>query len=185
MKKLFNYFLKGVLLIVPIFLSCYILLLGIAWVDNILPFEVPGLGLVIIISATTFFGYLATFFFLEPLFQSVEKLIGKIPLVNIIYSSLKDFTSAFVGDKKKFNKAVMVVINNNTNLMKPGFITSEDLNNIGLPGMVVVYFPHSYNFSGNIFIVESHNVKPIYSSSSDVMKFIVSGGISGSINMKE
>jgi uncharacterized membrane protein len=185
MKKLFNYFLKGLLLIVPIFLSCYILLLGITWVDNIIPLEIPGLGLAIIISATTFFGYVATFLFLEPLLLSAEKFIGKIPLVNIIYSSLKDFTAAFVGDKKKFNKAVLVVMNKNTNLMKPGFITSEDLANIGLPGMVVVYFPHSYNFSGNIFIVESQNVKQIYSSSADVMKFIVSGGISGSINMNK
>ena len=87
--------------------------------------------------------------------------------------------NSFVGDKKKFNKPVLVKVENN--LYKPGFVTSDDLKDIGLPGMVSVYLPHSYNFSGNVFLTDKKNIKPLKNSSSEVMKYIVSGGISGKI----
>ena len=87
--------------------------------------------------------------------------------------------TSFVGEKKKFNKPVLVKVE--TNLFKPGFVTSDDLKNVGLSGKVSVYLPHSYNFSGNVFITNKKNVIPLKNSSSDVMKYIVSGGISGSI----
>ena len=66
---------------------------------------------------------------------------------------------------------------------KPGFVTSEDLKNIGLPGKVSVYLPHSYNFSGNVFISDKKNITPLSNPSSEVMKYIVSGGISGKIKV--
>ena len=71
----------------------------------------------------------------------------------------------------------------NDNIMKPGFVTAKDLKEIGLPGLASVYFPHSYNFSGNVFLVDRKLIKPIKSSTSEVMKYIVSGGVSGSIRV--
>ena len=87
--------------------------------------------------------------------------------------------TSFMGEKKKFNKPVLVKVE--SSLYKPGFVTSSDLKEIGLPGKVSVYLPHSYNFSGNVFITDKKNVIPLKNSSSEVMKYIVSGGISGSI----
>jgi uncharacterized membrane protein len=87
--------------------------------------------------------------------------------------------TSFVGEEKKFNKPVLVKVE--SNLFKPGFVTSEDLKNVGLKGKVSVYLPHSYNFSGNVFITEKKNIIPLKNSSSEVMKYIVSGGISGAI----
>ena len=111
--------------------------------------------------------------------QIVEDLIKKVPLLNLIYSSVKDLMNSFMGDEKKFNEPVLVKFE--SNIYKPGFVTSEDLKEINLPGMVSVYLPHSYNFSGNVFITDKKNIKPLKNTSADVMKYIVSGGISGKI----
>ena len=46
-------------------------------------------------------------------------------------------------------------------------------------GKVVVYFPHSYNFSGELFIVPKERVKALDVNSSELMKFVVSAGLSG------
>ena len=59
------------------------------------------------------------------------------------------------------------------------FISLEDISVIGEPEMVAVYFPHSYNVSGNVFLVPKSKVKTLTGlKSSDVMKFMVSGGVS-------
>jgi uncharacterized membrane protein len=64
-------------------------------------------------------------------------------------------------------------------LFKMGFVTSRELAKISLEGYVAVYFPHSYNFSGNVFLVPEEKIKAVRANSSDFMKFIVSGGVMG------
>ena len=76
--------------------------------------------------------------------------MNKIPLVKLIYSAVKDLLNAFVGEKKKFNKPVLVEINRENKLYQIGFITQADLTELGLNDMVSVYFPHSYAFSGSL-----------------------------------
>jgi uncharacterized membrane protein len=99
-------------------------------------------------------------------------------LVKVIYSSIKDLLSAFVGKERKFNTPVLVTVNPVSDLEKMGFLTQEDVSHIGIEGKkVAVYFPHSYNFSGEMFIVPAAQVKKINAAASDVMKFIVSGGV--------
>ncbi len=58
-----------------------------------------------------------------------------------------------------------------------GFVTQEDLSSFNLPGVVAVYMPHSYAFSGNLFFVDKSKIKPFKGESSNLMKFIVSGGV--------
>ena len=86
---------------------------------------------------------------------------------------------AFVGDKRKFNKPVLVTMNKENNLYQIGFITQEDLKELGLNEMVAVYIPQSYAFAGHHFLVPKENVKSLNVSGTIAMKFIVSGGISG------
>jgi uncharacterized membrane protein len=105
--------------------------------------------------------------------------MNKIPLVKLIYSAVKDLLGAFVGDKKKFNKPVLVRINKDNSLHQLGFITQSDLSELGLNNMVVVYFPHSYAFSGFHYFVPKENITPLDISGPVAMKFIVSGGVSG------
>jgi len=179
-KRILNYFLRGLLFLVPVALTLYILVVSIQWLDGLIPVAIPGLGLLIILVGITLFGYLGSTLLVKPFFDLMEELLIKVPFVNLIYTSIKDLIGAFVGDKKKFNIAVIITMDNDPGVYKLGFITQSDLSNIGLPGKVAVYCPHSYNFSGNLFIVSQENVKIIdHVSSADFMKFVVSGGVSG------
>lgn len=178
-NRYLKYFFRGLLIIVPLTLTIYIIIVCIQWLDNLIPMKFPGVGLLIILFTITFFGYLGSTLMVRPIFDFLERLIIRLPLANIIYTSLKDLMSAFVGDKKKFNKAVLVTMNAEYGVQKLGFITRDDLDYLGLPGKVAVYLPHSYNFSGNLFVVPRENVTPIDAPGADVMKFIVSGGVAG------
>ena len=71
-----------------------------------------------------------------------------------------------------------MLINPEAKLEKLGFLTEHDLAILGEEDKVAVYFPHSYNFSGELFIVPSNQVRELDISPTDVMKFIVSGGVS-------
>jgi len=178
-RSLPTYFFRGLLFAVPVALTIYILVVCIRWLDNLINISIPGLGLLTILASVTLIGYLASTLLAAPLFRLLEEVLTRLPLVNIIYSSLKDLISAFVGDKKKFDRPVLVALSDDLSIRKPGFITQDNLEKLGLIDQVAVYLPHSYNFSGNLFIVPSQNVTPLEASSTEIMKFIVSGGVSG------
>ena len=186
MKKLVNYFLQGLLFISPLALTAYILLLSFEFTDGLLRetlvqllgYDIPGLGLLIIVLLLVLVGYFGQTFIARPTRRLIRKSIENIPVMNEIYSSLNDLFSAFVGEEKKFNRPVLVLINPDAKLEKLGFLTEHDLSILGEQDKVAVYFPHSYNFSGELFIVPSDQVRPIDISPTDVMKFIVSGGVS-------
>jgi uncharacterized membrane protein len=184
MKKFLRYFLQGLLFVIPLFFTVYVLVVFIRWVDNFVPslFETdlfPGLGIVIVVSVVTIIGYLGSTLIAKPAFTVFENFLYKLPLINLIYSSTKDVVGAFVGDKKKFSQPVMVKVNKDFDFYRLGFITQTDLNVINLPDKVAVYFPHSYNISGNLYIVPKERITIIQAPSSEVMKFVVSGGVSG------
>ena len=182
-KKITTYFLQGLLYIGPISITVWILYTLFTNVDSVfkgyLPYDIPGLGILVVILAITILGYIGRIFITTPIIQFFDKLLKKAPFIKLIYSSIKDLFSAFVGKEKKFSEPVFVKVNNISNLEKVGFVTNKDLEDIGVEGQkVAVYFPHSYAFSGELFIVPSEDIKPIDKSSSEVMKFIISGGVS-------
>lgn len=179
MRKVARYFFSGALFIVPLAATVYFIFLAFLWLDGLLGFPYPGIGFLIIFGVITLFGYLTTNFAFQTATDWFDHLVNRIPLVKLIYSSVKDLLSAFVGDKKKFTKPVLVTINKENSLHQIGFVTQADLSDLHLDDMVVVYFPHSYAFSGNHFLVPKAHVKPLDISGPVAMKFIVSGGISG------
>jgi uncharacterized membrane protein len=185
MNRFVRYFFQGLLLVIPIGATLYIIVASIRWLDKTLagvvpqPVSLPGLGLVIVLVAITFTGYLGSTFLFRPVFDLFERLLNHLPFVRLIYSSLKDLISAFVGDKKKFDHPVLVTINKHSDLKKLGFITQEDLSELHLPGNVAVYLPHSYNISGDLYIVPRESVIFVDAPSAEVMKFVMSGGVTG------
>jgi len=123
-------------------------------------------------------GYVGSKLVTSPIFGFFNRLINKTPIIKIIYSSVKDLLSAFVGNKKKFTKPVLVKLVRDSEASQMGFLTQDDLTNIGIAGgMVSVYVPFSYSIMGNLYIVPSVNVKALDISPTDAMKFIVSGGV--------
>lgn len=184
MKLFLRFFIRGLVFVIPFLITVYVMYATINWIDNLVPsmFSMkwyPGGGLILVLVSVTLVGYMGSTLVAKSLFQSLEFYIYKIPLINLVYSSTKDIVGAIVGDGKKFNQPVIVKWSSETSAVRIGFITQRELSAINLEDMVAVYFPDSYNISGNLFLVPKAHVTIIDVGSSEIMKFVVSGGISG------
>jgi len=176
--SIFKYFLRGLLYTVPLALTVYIIYQPFIFIDGLVPFPIPGLGILTFFAFITLVGLLGSSFLLRPLRRYWDELLTRLPLVKTIYSAIHDLMSAFVGDKKRFNVPVLVQLSKDAQLERLGFITQEDLTILGIDqSKVAVYLPHSYNVSGNVYIVPRESVQPLDANSAEVMKFIVSGGV--------
>ena len=178
MKRLSQYFLRGLLFLVPLVVTLYVIYWVFIRIDGVLNLPVPGLGFIVTIVFITLLGFGASNFLTRNIVGLVDKIFARLPLVKMIYTAIKDLVNAFVGDKKSFNKPVQVVIDRESNLRVIGFATRESLDSIGIKDSIAVYLPQSYNFAGNLIIVESEQVIPMSADPGEVMKLIVSGGVS-------
>lgn len=181
-KKIFSralsYFMRGLLYTGPLAVTGYIIWNLFVFLDNLIPIDIPGVGLLSLLTFITIVGIVGSTFIARPVENYFSRLLDRAPLIKTIYSAISDLLSAFVGEKKRFNKPVLVKLTKSSDLEKMGFITSEDLSELGIAkGKIAVYLPHSYNFSGNLYIVPVENVTPLDANASEVMKFIVSGGV--------
>jgi uncharacterized membrane protein len=190
MKRVLNYFFQGLLFVVPIVVTFWVLIKSILWIDDLLPFKVPvdvpwlerinipGIGLLVIFIFITIMGYLGSKYIRNPFFTLIEHGIERTPLIKVIYSSVKDLIKAFVGEKKSFNKPVLVKLSSEADAFRVGFVTRSDLTHLGLTdGEVSVYLPFSYGFNGQMVIVPKANVRPINVTGTEMMKFVISGGV--------
>ena len=191
MKKAIGYLLQGLLYIAPIGLTVYIIYALFEFTDNLLQewiieylkVKIPGLGVFIIIAFLIFLGFIGQTIIALPFKRVFHKILNKAPLLKVIYSAINELLSAFVGKEKKFNKPVLVKVNMTSNLEKIGFLTEDDLLFLGEKDKVAVYFPHSYNFSGEMFIVSKEQIRVLDLPPAEVMKFVVSAGVAGMDNI--
>lgn len=185
MKRIFGYFLQGVLLVAPVVIVVYILyslfITIDSWfstkIESVTGVSIPGIGVILLFISLTLLGFIGQTALVQPIKKVTGKLIRKIPVLNLLFTSLNDLLSAFVGKDRKFNIPVKVLFNKENNLWKLGFVTRETLEELHLPELAAVYFPHSYNFSGELYLVPTERIEKIELSPADAMKFIVSGGV--------
>ena len=187
MKKLFTYFIQGLLFIAPLGITGYIIYRIFMFTDGLLStylvehFKVktPGFGILIIFVFLVLLGMVGETILARPVKKIINRILTKTPFLKLIYTSINDLFSAFIGKEKKFHRPVMVLINKENSLWKIGFVTHD------LPIMVedneifTVYCPFSYAFSGEIYFVPASSIKPLSIPPAEAMKFIVSGGVSG------
>lgn len=190
MKRLLRFFFQGLLVVVPLILTAYAVYFVfsllynrisslVTWAKKFeyLPFEVPFLVYMVAdILILVLIGYMASGFITKAFFKWYNRLIFKIPVIRIIYSSIQGFTSAFVGQKRKFDQPVLVKLNP-SNLERIGFLVQDDLSKLNIKDKVAVYLPGSYGISGNLVIAPAENVTPLETTGLDAMNFIISGGI--------
>lgn len=178
-RKVLGYFFQGLLFVAPIGITVYIVAVTFKFIDSLLPFSFPGLGIIVILTGITTIGLIVNLVIAQPLLGIVMRMINKMPVVKLLYTSVKDLLSAFVGKEKKFNIPAIVKVGEG--IERIGFITQTDLNFLGIEqGRIAVYFPSSYGMLGELCIVDSSLVQKMEAPSSDVLKFVVSGGVSGS-----
>ncbi len=191
-KALLNYFIRGLIVVIPIGAAFLLIFWAAKTVDDALnlsgtfftdpktgrPVYIPGLGIVNVVVVILIVGVLVTNVVTEPIKRWFDRGLERLPIFKFLYTSIKDLTKAFVGDEKKFDEPVIVEINE-FGLKKIGFVVQKDLRSLNLPGEVAVYFPYSLSFAGQVVIIAADKVKPIDKNAADVMKFVISGGVSG------
>jgi uncharacterized membrane protein len=180
MNKIFKYFVSGLVVLLPLTITVYFIYIAVWWLSSIISSSIYFFILPAVLAFIAAIGYLTQAYFDRSGLSIFEKAISKIPLISIIYFSLKDITEALTGHNKKFSSPVAVKMSG-TGIMKLGFITQKELSLFSDPQMnqeyMAVYFPHSYNFSGNLFLVPTKDVVKLDVNTASHMKYIVSGGI--------
>jgi uncharacterized membrane protein len=188
-RRLFQYFLQGILVLAPVSITAYIIYNLFSWLDKLVPvyinlsgdpknpFYLPGIGFILVLVGILIVGYLSSFFVVGRLLSFFDHALEKTPGVKTIYSFVKDFSEAFAGKKRKFSKAVLVSIYQ-PDVWQVGFITNEDLAQFGLAEYITVYVPNSYAVAGTLFFVKRDRIKKLHDvAAPDALKFAISGGV--------
>ena len=193
-NKTLQYFLQGLVVIAPVAVTAYVVVWLFTTVDAILPnlihrilpnnpeFEkdiitIPGFNFLLIILLFIFIGWLSSLFFVSRLVSLLNYLLEHTPGIKFIYTSVKDFFEAFTGNKRKFDKPVLVNVDA-ADVWRIGFITQDKASHFNLSDHAVVYVPHSYAVSGITYIVPKERIRLLPNiASADAMKFAISGGI--------
>ena len=196
LKKVFQYFLQGLIVLAPIFITVWAILTLFNSIDGILPNilhtlfptwikkdlegnveHIPGLGFVFVITLVLLVGWLSSLLLVGKLVDILDKVLENTPGIKFIYSSVKDFLEAFAGIKKKFDKPVLVNVDS-VDVWRIGFITQQSGVDFDLADHVTVYVPHSYAISGITYIVPRTRIRLLKNiSAADAMKYTVSGGV--------
>lgn len=183
MRRIVYYFLQGLIFLVPIVFTLWAVgsaFLAIdGWVGRLIGAPIFGLGFAVMLVGVTVLGFLASNFLTRRLLQLFEQLLDRLPLLKLLHTSIKDLMSAFVGEKRRFNKPVLVDLDGDGRLKVVGFVTRDSMEQFGRPDDVAVYFPQSYNFAGQLVIVPRAAVSAVAVDAKDAMAFIVSGGVTG------
>lgn len=177
MKKITKYFFEGLLFVVPLVVTIYVIWLVFVKIDGLFRFSIPGMGVLVTLATITIVGVIASNFVTNWILLGIDNIFGRLPLIKMIYTALKDLIAAFVGDKKSFNRPVLVDLAPGGTVQAVGFLTQESLDHLGIHDRVAVYLPQSYNFAGNLVLVSPDQVTPLDADSGQLMAFIVSGGV--------
>ncbi|MDD5134011.1 MAG: DUF502 domain-containing protein [Phycisphaerae bacterium] len=193
MKKISKYFIQGLIALLPILLTAYIIYwlmktaetsLGSA-IKFIIPdkFYLPGMGVATGLLMVFGFGLMLNLWLFRGLFEACERQLEKVPFIKYFYNSFKDLAGFFdTAKKKNFNKVVMVDLLNNKDVGLIGFITREDFKdlpeNFGDSDTVAVYLPMSYQVGGFTVIVPKSRITIVDMSIEEAMRFALTAGVS-------
>ena len=174
-----EYLLRGILVLAPIVITLSLVYWVFRKLDGILhPYLIaPGLGFLLLLLFILVIGWISTFYVVRRTFRVVSHGIEVTPGISFIYTSIRDFFEAFVGNKRRFTRAVLVSVNAKE-VWQVGFLTDENLSSFNLEEeFVSVYVPQAYNVAGQLYIVKRERIRAIdHLASADVMKYAVTGG---------
>ena len=178
-KVVLNYFLQGLIVLAPIAVTAYTMYVIFDKVDSILrsTIKIPGLGFLMIITGIIVVGWISSFFVMSRVLSIFDHWLERTPGVKFIYSSLRDFFEAFAGNKRKFDKAVLVNVKGE-DVWQIGFVTNEDMIQFDMQDYLAVYVPQSYALAGQLYVVPKSKVRPLPKvSPTEAMRFAISGGV--------
>ena len=179
MRSFARYFLNGLLLVAPAGVTLYICWLVFVTVDGWLNLSIPGAGFLATVALITALGFIAKNYLAQQVLDWIDATLNRLPLVRLVYTALRDLTDALVGKRKRFDQPVLVSLTPDRRVRVLGFVTREVAGPLGVDGHVAVYLPQSYNFAGQTIVVPRDAIERLQLASSEVMTFVVSGGVAG------
>ncbi len=198
-QSFLRYFSQGLLYLIPLGVTIMVFI----WVFNLVDsFAKMGVGaiettgievkhyywilLLALMVFITLVGVIGPFIFSTPLSRYVKNLINKTPVIKMIYNSVQDLLSVFVGNKKKFTQPVIFKVSDSSDIEMIGFLTQQNLTDLSIEdNKVSVYVPFSFSIMGSLYVVPAKNVRLLNSPPQDILKFVISGGISKTEDQEE
>ena len=188
-RRLRNYFLTGIVVLVPIGITLYLTKFFISVSSNLipeeinpnsyLPFSIPGLEIILSVLFITIIGGLSLSFIGKKILQIVNDLFKKIPILRTIYSAIGQMAETLV-PKKKSKKSVVLVEYPRKGSWAVGFATKENKGEISKKtnkNLLNVFVPTTPNpTSGFLLMFPKEDVVFLDMSFEEASKFIVSAG---------
>jgi uncharacterized membrane protein len=183
MKLIYQYFFRGLITILPIGLTIYLLYVFWAWSEKIAETllhplvgkaYIPGMGLVIGLAAIVILGYLISHRFIFKLLSMLEFPFANIPVVKNIYLSLKNFADYFNPVQDNNQQQAVILKSPNNPLEMVGLITQQSVESLAKGftkgDRVAVFLPMGYNVGGYTVFVPREWVQPVEMSAEEVMR---------------
>ena len=191
--RLRNYFITGVIVLVPIgftlYLTIFIISISSKLIpneinpNNYLPFSIPGLEIILSIIFITFIGGLSLSFIGKRVLNFVNDLFKKIPILRTIYAAIGQMTQSFAPSKNK-KKSVVLIEYPRKGVWAVGFATKDnegEINKRTKKNLVNVFVPTTPNpTSGFLLMIPRNDLIYLDMSFEEASKFIVSAGTSDS-----
>jgi len=188
-SKIRNNFIAGVVVLIPIGITLYLTLFLIRVSGNIvpkeinpnnyLPFNIPGLEILVALTLITLIGWLSLSFLGKKFFELFNNILKKIPILRTIYSAIGQMTESFTKSENK-QKSVVLLEYPRKGIWAVGFATKE---NVGLikekinQELINVFVPTTPNpTSGFLLMVPKKDLIYLDVSFEQASKFIVSAG---------
>lgn len=190
-----RYFFTGILVTAPVGLTLYITWVVIAWIDELvtpylpdwlnpnmfLPFELPGVGLIMTLAGLTIIGWAMAGIIGDWVTRIIEIILNRVPVVKTMYTVTKQVLETALTNKSNVFKEAVLVQFPHENSWVLAFVTSRARDAIDVAlgkNMVSVFVPTTPNLtSGYMVFVEESRIKSVAMPSEDALKLIVSGGL--------
>ncbi len=193
MSKIKRYFVTGLLITLPLFITLYLLFAIFRFIDGIwgkvinyylrkhLGFSVPGLGFILGLITVVIVGFIATNFIGKRVFQGLERWFLKLPFIRQVYPAARQIVDSFISKESPAFKKVVLVEYPSKGMWSIGFLTNEsfeEAQNITGKQLLHVFIATTPSpLSGFLVLVPKDEVKILDISIEDGIKLIVSGGI--------
>ena len=195
LAKIRGYFLTGIIVTAPVGLTFYVSFLFIGFIDskvrnlipvkyhydNILPFEIPGIGLLIVFIMLTFIGFLTAGIIGRYIIKLGERIIARLPIIRSVYGALKQIFESVLKTSSKSFREVVLIEYPRKGIWAIGFITGDtkgEVQEISKNTLVNVFLPTTPNpTSGFLLFVPRKDLKVLNMNVEEGIKMVISGGI--------
>ena len=190
--RLRNYFITGIVVLIPIGLTLYLTKFIIDISSNLLPKElnpnvylpikIPGLEIIVTIIFITLIGGLSLSFIGKKILQIFNDLLKRIPILRTIYSAIGQLTETFAPQQNSPKKSVVLIEYPRKGIWAVGFATKDNEGEISKKtdtALVNVFVPTTPNpTSGFLLMIPKNEIKYLDMSFEEASRFIVSAGTS-------